>query len=144
MPRRAPKWMYFVLILAGVYNLAWGAWAVLFPTLSFANSGMRDPDKPLYYPQLWQCIGMIVGVYGVAYILAARDPARHWPVILVGLLGKLFGPVGLAFGVATGQARPEGLITCLTNDLIWWVPFVLILWYAYRESHVSEATHPSP
>lgn len=134
MPSRPPRWMSVVLVLAGVYNLAWGAWAVLFTTHSFAHSGFLDPDKPLHYPQLWQCIGMIVGVYGVGYILAARDPARHWPVVLVGFLGKLFGPIGPIFGVATGQTRPEGLITNITNDLIWLPAFALILRHAYRAS----------
>jgi hypothetical protein len=124
--------MSAVLALAGMYNLAWGALAILFPTHSFAYSGFLEPDKPLHYPQLWQCIGMVVGVYGVGYILAARDPARHWPVIFVGFLGKLFGPIGLAFGVATGQTRIEGLFTNLINDLIWWVPFALILRHAWK------------
>jgi hypothetical protein len=123
--------MTAALVLAGVYNLGWGAWAILAPVHSFAHSGMLDPDKPLYYPQLWQCIGMIVGVYGLGYILAARDPARHWPVVLVGLLGKVFGPVGLLYGVATGEGRVEGLITCIPNDLVWWVPFGLALRHAY-------------
>jgi small multidrug resistance pump len=44
------------------------------------------------YPDIWQCVGMIVGVYGVGYLIAAFDPLRHWPVILVGLLGKVLGP----------------------------------------------------
>jgi hypothetical protein len=124
--------MSFVLALAGVYNLAWGAWTIVFPTASFALSGMQLADKPLHYPQLWQCIGMIVGVYGVGYLIAARDPARHWPVVLVGLLGKVFGPVGLAVGVLMGESPPAGLITIIPNDLIWWVPFALILRHAYR------------
>ena len=131
--------MSVLLVLSGVYNLAWGAWVVLFPEASFEFSGMKNPDLPLHYPQLWQCIGMIVGVYGVAYALAARDALRNWPIVLVGLMGKVFGPIGLGFGVATGQARPEGLITCLTNDLIWWVPFSLILWKAYRTRNDQDA-----
>ncbi len=124
--------MSLVLLCAAAYNVAWGTWVILFPTLSFAYSGMLVADKPLHYPQLWQCIGMIVGVYGIAYALAARDPARHWPIVLVGLLGKIFGPIGLAFGVLTGESPPSGLITIIPNDLIWWVPFTLILWHAYR------------
>ncbi len=143
MPNSSPRWMFVVLVFAGVYNLAWGAWVVLFPTLSFSYSGMLNPDKPLHYPQLWQCIGMIIGVYGVAYILAARDPVRHWPVVLAGCMGKFFGPVGLAFGIVTGESRPEGLITCATNDLIWWVPFVLILRHAHRESNVNRSGPPT-
>ena len=131
--------MSIVLVVGGIYNLAWGTWVILMPELSFGYSGMKDPEKPLHYPQLWQCIGMIVGVYGIAYILAGRNPLRQWPIVLVGLLGKVFGPIGLAFGVITGQSRPEGLITCLTNDLIWWVPFSLILWKAYQVRNDADA-----
>ena len=39
-------------------------------------------------------MGMIVGVYGIGYLIAARDPRTHWPIVLVGLLGKVFGPIG--------------------------------------------------
>lgn len=128
----SPRWMSVVLVLAGCYNLIWGTVAILFPTASFAYSGMQVADKPLHYPQLWQCIGMIVGVYGVGYLLAARDPARHWELVFVGMLGKVFGPIGLAVGVATGESPPAGLLTIIPNDLIWWVPFGLILRHAYR------------
>jgi hypothetical protein len=124
--------MSTILLLAGLYNIAWGTWSILFPELSFAYSGMQVPDKPLHYPQLWQCIGMIVGVYGVGYILAARDPVHLWPLLFVGFLGKFFGPIGLAFGVVKNQIPPEALFTIVPNDLIWWVPFVLILRHAYR------------
>lgn len=130
MPSATPKWMTLCLYLAGVYNLAWGAWVVLFPMISFEYSGLNMPEKPLTYPQLWQCIGMIVGVYGIGYALAARDPARHWPIVLVGLLGKIFGPIGYVYGVVMGQTRPEGIATIAFNDLIWWIPFGLILWHA--------------
>src|SRR5262245_9028011 len=113
--------MSVVLVLAGVYNLAWGTWVILFPATSFGYSGMQQPDKPLHYPQLWQCIGMIVGVYGVAYVLAARDPVSHWEIVFVGFLGKFFGPLGLAFGVLTEQTPPAALVTIIPNDLVWWV-----------------------
>lgn len=128
----APRWMSVALVLAGVYNLTWGAWTVLFPTVSFAYSGMQQPDKPMLYPQLWQGIGMIVGVYGIAYLLAARDPVAHWEIVFVGFLGKFFGPIGLAMGLVTGETQPAALATTVPNDLIWWVPFLLILRHAYR------------
>lgn len=141
MSVRYPKWMPVVLLLAGVYNLAWGAWTVLFPALAFELSGLSEPGKPLNYPQLWQCIGMIVGVYGIGYLLAARDPIRHWPIVLVGLLGKFFGPVGYLYGVIVGQTRPEGIVTLLFNDLSWWIPFVLILRRVYQH-HIREEDSP--
>jgi hypothetical protein len=124
--------MSVVLVFAGVYNIAWGTWSILFPTLSFHFSGMQLPDKPLYYPQLWQCIGMMVGVYGVGYIIAARDPVRYWPLVLVGLLGKFFGPIGLVYGVLMEETPPAALSTIIPNDIIWWIPFVLILRHTHR------------
>ena len=80
-----------VLFAAGAYNVLWGAFAVLFPSAMFRWLDMPLPN----YPQLWQCIGMIVGVYGIGYAIAAFDPARHWPIVLVGFLGKVFGPLGM-------------------------------------------------
>ena len=136
--------MSVVLILAGIYNIAWGTWTILFPTASFAWSGMMVPDKPLPYPQLWQCIGMMVGVYGIGYAIAAVDPVRYWPLVLVGLLGKFFGPIGLAFGMVMGQTAPDALLTIVPNDLIWWVPFALILRHASHKSIRGDVTDYSP
>ena len=39
---------------------------------------------------------MIVGVYGIGYAIASTDPLRHWPIVLVNSLGKIFGPIGFA------------------------------------------------
>ena len=135
-PNTSPRWMRSVLLAAGIYNVLWGAFAVVFPGALFTWLNMPQPN----YPQLWQCIGMIVGVYGLGYAIAAFDPVRHWPIVLVGFLGKVFGPLGMAQALWTG-ALPWGFgVTCLTNDLIWWVPFFLILkhaWDQYRNEPES-------
>ena len=126
--RQTPRWMSRVLIAAAVYNMLWGAFVVLFPHAIFDWCGMKRPD----YPQIWQCVGMIVGVYGVAYGAAALDPLRHWPVVLAGLLGKVLGPLGMVQALWTGALPPAFALNCLTNDVIWWVPFALILRQAWR------------
>lgn len=117
-----------MLWVAGIYNILWGAWVVLFPAALFDRLGMTQPN----YPQLWQCIGMIVGVYGFGYAIAATDPARHWPVVLVGLMGKVFGPLGMAQAVWEGDLPMHFAVTCVTNDVIWWVPFTLVLKHAWE------------
>lgn len=119
----APVWMRRVLLAAAVYNLLWGAWVVLFPNGYFHLAGM----EPLNHPQIWQCVGMIVGVYGIGYGIAAFDPFRHWPIVLVGLLGKVLGPIGFAHALWTGAFPWQACLTTLSNDLIWWIPFALIL-----------------
>jgi hypothetical protein len=119
-----------VTLVAGAYNLGWGAFAVFFPLVPFHWIGIPPP----LYPSLWQCIGMIVGVYGIGYAVAARAPARHWPIVLVGLLGKIFGPIGFVWSASHGELPWIAGWTILTNDLIWWVPFALILRHAYAEA----------
>ncbi len=128
---QSPAWMSLVLKLAGIYNLAWGAVVVLFPGWTASLAGFDPAPR---YPELWQCIGMIVGVYGVGYWIAASNPVRHWPIVLVGLLGKIFGPIGLLFSLWKATLPMQMVGTCLFNDLVWWIPFGMILWHAARES----------
>ena len=118
-----------VLLAAGVYNVVWGALVVLFPLTLFRWLGMAEPN----YPQIWQCVGMVVGVYGVGYMIAAYDPVRHWPVVLVGYLGKLFGPVGFIRAALSGDLPWVFGVVNITNDLVWLVPFTLILVHAYKK-----------
>lgn len=134
-------WMKTVLTVAGVYNLVWGLLAVVAPQ---AILGWLGVDASAVTAALWQCIGMIVGVYGVGYLIAAADPYRHWPITLVGLLGKLFGPIGFAMAAFQGTLPVSMGWTILTNDLIWWLPFSMILWGALRYYHAVESAHDSP
>ncbi len=123
MLNHTSKWMSQILVFAGIYNLIWGASVILFPNLFFEISGMPLP----LYPMIWQCVGMVVGVYGVGYLAASRNPLIHWPIILVGLLGKVFGPIGFAFYLAEGAFPLTFGMIIIFNDLIWWIPFFLIL-----------------
>ena len=128
-----------LLLAAAVYNLLWGAWIVVRPHDMFDWTGI---DRPIY-PGIWQCVGMVVGVYGIGYAIAAFDPLRHWPIVLVGFLGKVFGPIGMMLNFASPEGTPGRLPISwlwlnLTNDLLWIVPFAFILLAAYRR-HRDEA-----
>lgn len=134
---QAPPWQSLTLRLAALYNILWGALVILFPTRAFT---ILDIDPPRY-PSIWQCVGMIVGVYGVGYLIAARDPYRHWPIVLVGLLGKVFGPIGFVITASRAELPWSLGWTILTNDLIWWIPFAIILWGAL--SHAQRRLSPN-
>ncbi|MFT5524851.1 MAG: small multidrug resistance pump [Pirellulaceae bacterium] len=98
-----------------------GAAVILFPSFAFNLAGMELPR----YPQIWQSVGMVVGVYGIGYLIAARDPYRHWPIVLVGLAGKILGPIGFVFAAAQGEFPWSWGTVILFSDLIWWIPFGL-------------------
>ena len=130
----APGWGAAVLLAAGIYNLTWGALVMVSPGLWFSLLGMDLPR----YPQIWQTVGMIVGVYGIGYLIAAYAPLRHWPIVLVGLLGKLFGPAGFLVNAWRGELPWQFGLTIITNDVIWWVPFAAILVRAWQSARAGE------
>lgn len=133
-----PAWASWWLVAAGVYNLLWGALTIGFPHFLFDLASIER----INYPEIWQCVGMIVGVYGIGYLIAANDPRTHWPIVLVGLLGKVLGPIGFVAALLRGTFPPLFGLTILTNDLIWWIPFAMILWDAAK--HRSGDRRPAP
>ncbi len=114
-------------VLAGAYNILWGGYAALDPQWFFRLTGL----PPLNHPQIFACLGMVVGLYGLLYLEVARAPERGWLLAAVGLLGKILGPLGLAVLIVTGQWPVGTIVLCLTNDLIWWLPFAAYLRQAW-------------
>lgn len=137
----APAWMRGWLAAAAAYNIAWGTVMAVAPVWSMRALGVTPSGTELW-PQLWACIGMIVGVYGVGYAIAARNPLRHWPIVLVGLLGKVLGPIGFVDAAVRGLLPWSMGVTILTNDLLWWIPFSLILWRAALASQPAPPADP--
>lgn len=123
-------WMRGWLFAAGIYNLVWGAWVVLAPDALFRIVGMAPLEGT--GRGIWQCLGMVIGVYGIGYLCASRDPIRHWPIVFVGLLGKIFGPIGFVWTASRGEIPWTFGATIPTNDLLWWIPFALTLRAAWR------------
>jgi hypothetical protein len=122
MKRR--KFYQIVFLLAGIYNICWGLFTALNPNWLFRYAEM----EPMNYPDIFACVGMIVGLYGIIYLEVARKPERGFLLAAVGLIGKVLGPIGLLMLVAQGKWKSGALVMNLTNDFIWWIPFALYLW----------------
>lgn len=120
MPRR--RFHRVTFIAAGVYNILWGLFSALRPQWLFEFAGMPLSN----HPQIFACLAMVVGLYGVLYLEVARVPERGWLLAAIGLTGKLLGPIGLAQLIWTGEWPLSTVVMCVTNDLIWWIPFA---WY---------------
>lgn len=117
-----------VLRVAAVYNIVWGAWQVLAPNSFFELMGMT----PMNHPMVWQGLGMVIGLYGLAYYWASYDYVRHWPIVAIGLMGKVFGPLGYVYNIMLGTAPAAFGWTLIPNDLLWWAPFVMMLNHARK------------
>jgi hypothetical protein len=140
LARRA--WHRRVFVAAGLYNLAWGVTAALDPSWFFRYAGLEPPNQP----EIFGCLGMVLGLYGILYLEVARRPERGFLIAAVGLVGKLLGPAGLFVLIASGRWPLRAGVLCLTNDFIWWVPFGVYLvdaWPAFKNDASPSASAPS-
>ena len=129
-----------VFLVAGLYNLGWGVFSGIDPQWLFRFAGMPLQN----YPEVFACLGMVIGLYGILYLEVARMPERGWHVAAVGLLGKLLGPMGLILLLWRGQWPMATVILCITNDVLWWIPFGLYLydaWPAFRREFRASPVH---
>jgi small multidrug resistance pump len=118
-----------ILTLAAIYNIFWGIWILIDPTVI-----LFDDTNSIFVTIVLQCVGMLVGVYGIAYYFASLDPARYWPLILVGLIGKVLGPIGALNYIFSGQLDPHFFWVNVFNDVIWIFPFSWILYHVYKKN----------
>jgi hypothetical protein len=116
---------------------------VLDPQWFFRVTGLPLSNSP----QIFACLGMVLGLYGLLYLEVGRRPEHGWAVAAVGLAGKILGPLGLAWLIVTGVWPPSTVVIVITNDLLWWLPFgsyLIDAWPFYRSTWHSPAPHPDP
>ena len=135
---RSPAERLFVGVfqLAALYNVVWGVVIVLFPNLPFDMLGV----PPVNYPFLMSGIGMFVGVYGYGYWVVSRDLRRYPQLVVIGLMGKTFGPIGWLFTVWRGEIPARTLWVNVFNDLIWLPFFVAYLVWQGRDQQRAATT----
>src|SRR5262245_66514682 len=103
------KFHRMVFLIAAIYNLGWGALSILDPQWLFRFAGM----PPQNYPEIFACLGMVIGLYGILYLEVARVPERGWLLAAVGILGKTLGPIGLMTVVLSCRWHLESAVCCL-------------------------------
>lgn len=122
-----------IFIAAGLYNIAWGIYSSLDPQWLFRFARMPLAN----HPQIFACLGMVIGLYGILYLEIARSPENGWLLAAVGLTGKILGPIGWLMLLWQGIWPKATIVLCITNDLIWWIPFGIYLrdaWPFFRRS----------
>jgi hypothetical protein len=140
IPRR--RFHRATFLVAGFYNIAWGLWSALDPQWLFRFAGLPLANQPA----IFACLAMVIGLYGILYFEVARVPERGWLIAAVGLAGKILGPIGLFLLIIQGSWPIAASILCITNDLIWWVPFGLYLkdvWPHFKREVVAERRNRS-
>ncbi len=125
LPRNRPRARGWLIAAVG-FSACDPQWLFRFAGMPLAN-----------HPGVFACLGMVIGLYGILYLEIARVPERGWLIAAVGLAGKILGPIGLIILIVQGKWPIAAFVICITNDLIWWVPFGLYLkdaWPAFKNS----------
>ena len=81
-----------VFLAAGIYNLAWGTYAALDPPWLFRLAGM----PPANHPQIFACLGMVLGLYGVLYLEVGRVPEGGQHGVVAAIIRRELGVMTLA------------------------------------------------
>ncbi|TWT64885.1 SelL-related redox protein [Allorhodopirellula solitaria] len=131
------SWMKAVLLFAALSHFVWAGLAICMPDGMFAWFG---PDQSSTPSILWQCIGVL----GLGFLIAARDPYRHWPIVLMGLLVNSLGVLGFTIALSTGEIPARTGWVVLVADLVWLAPFVVILWGAIQHHHAVGSAYETP
>ena len=117
------KWINFLFIVSGIYDVLLGVAALLFGVEIFRLTGVTPPNRMGYV----QFPALLVILFGIMFICIARDPhgRREWILLGMGLKASYFG---LVFWHELLGDIPKLWIPCAWADLA----FFLLFFAAWR------------
>ncbi len=125
---RTIRWMRLALVSAGVYHILFGIWTVSCPFHVFDFLSLARP----IHPTLWRTLGLISGMLGLAFLIAAKDPVRHWLTVLFGACKFLTATFIVLASISAKDLPSNSGLLLLIDDLLWLPSFAIILWAALR------------
>jgi hypothetical protein len=120
--RRYAVWFY----AAALYNLAWGTLVVAYPE---PVAELAETSGETVFLRV---VGLFVLVYAPAYWWVARRPERYPQLVVIAVLGKVFGAAGFAAALLAGVLPGRFVAVIALNDLVWLPAFLLYLTAAAR------------
>ena len=115
-----PGWHRRVLFASAVHSGVWGLFIMALPAMSAKLYGFENVPQELH---LWRGTGLFITLLAVGYAMAASNLQQHWGLVVVGLLAKFFGAIGMTYSVFRGDVSANVLWLLPLNDVIWWWPF---------------------
>ena len=127
-----PGWMKKVLLAAAIYHIGFAIWVNCWPHLWFDWLGIARPNHVM----LWRGVGGVIGILGLGFLIATRNPVHHWPTVLIGFAKFTLGIIGFSSEIFYQEIPLRAAWILLVDDLIWWAPFAGIL-YASLRAHTG-------
>jgi len=122
------------LFISGLYFILWSLIVLIFPSF-LSRLVITGVNTPLIF---WDLMGLITLVLGLGLILAAYDPFRHWPIILLVSLFHMAMIGGFVYGYNHGFFNNNFIKFVFFNHIIWLIPNVTALYFAYKRNYVTD------
>ena len=123
-----------LFLIAALWNLAGALPGLFAPEQMFQQEFGRmigDPVLVAVYRGAWGTAFL----YGIGFLMVARDPVRHTGVVLMGGAGKALFALNLAFMYASGWTSDFAIVVIL-GDVVFVAAF-LMYFRAVRRTGVS-------
>jgi len=130
---RVEPWMRGLLLLAGAYNLGWGFFIYNFPKSFYQWVSQSGEAAPGIIE--WQGAGVML--FGLLYAAVAIYPTTLWYLLAVGIASKIFGAAWFYWIILDGMSTRQYLFHLIMNDLIWVIPFTVILVRTIRVKQIK-------
>jgi hypothetical protein len=121
-------WMRGVLLIASVYNMAWGVFLFWSPVsyIKWMTEGTQTQNQWVFY----QAIGILV--VAVMLFMGFVKPLKFKWLILFSFLAKLVGGIAVYLVIMEAQFTKKFIFHLLMNDLVWLFPLLLIVLAAFK------------
>lgn len=100
------------LLVGAIYDFVFAGLMLAAPRALERGFALPLPGEPFYL----RLIAVLLAMVAFTYVVAARDPAAHRPLVALAILGRFAGFVALAASAA-GEPRLAGLWGAALADL---------------------------
>ena len=107
-PKPLSLWMTVLLRFAGVFNLLAGTGMIVFYHEGFKMLGVQKPDLALPV----QVMGILVGLFGVGYLLVAANPVENRNILMLGFLSKAISSVAATLVCVPAGGPSAAALVC--------------------------------
>ena len=122
------------LFISAIYFVIWSLVVIMFP--SILNSVVIEQGfTPVVF---WDFMSLVTFILGIGLFIAAGNPHRHWPIILMVSLFHLAMIGGSVFGYTIGFFNNLFIRFIILNHLIWLIPNAIVLYKVYRRSFETD------
>lgn len=123
VPPPLKRWMRYLLIFAGCFNLLAGFCMIVFYHEGYKLLGLPKPQIILPV----QVMGVLVGLFGVGYLLVAHNPLQNRHLLTLGFLSKAISSLLALASIFEGDLPWSFFPVLFFSDIIYLPPFYAIM-----------------